>query len=1538
MPTRRRGDAAPSGTVEVCSFSLSSFLVDSLEELARQEEASLEDVLLTGVLCLLHRYSGGAACPLGVLLDGEGVHCTLRVPFDPEMPFDAFVRDVAKTLKREGGARDGDTGSGSPGQCAAAPGLRPAGKPAVLTSLFLGPCEEGRAPASLSAGGLLLAFALSGETVEGALRFDPGVTDGDAVRRLTGHLQTLLGGAAAYSRCRLGRLPLLTKAERQCLLVDGNQTQQALAWTDLVGRFEACAAAAPDAPALVSENRRVTYGELNRRANAIAHYLRDLEVGRNTPVGICLEPSPGAVVALLGVLKAGGTCLPLDPELTPERLVGIARAASPVAIITRAAWRERLTGVSAWLTCLDTDYGFIHGYGGENPGVEIRPDDLACLLYRGGSSEELSGAACRHEAVVNLVSDLGQRCGVGSSAAWMLSGSLMALPALFEIWTPLCFGGALYIQPRLVRENPATFVAWLGKRGITHAHLPEPVLAELEKGGERLPRLQVVLATWQPGGGALLRRLGDVIPGLRIFSGFGRPELSGWAIVEEVVPQEGGVASHPLTGRPIQNAEAFVLDDCMQPVPAGVFGLLYVGGMVLADGFWNQPGATRERFVRHPFSKDPGARLFGAGVRARYGSDGALELESGPLESLAAEELAQDAPAAPEVPEEVSAAPNLSGSDAFLEARLAGHRQTLAEGLTTHLGTELRHVPMLTADEKHQVLVDWQPAPSAALLPLPLALFEAVAEGRPEASAAAGEGAAYRYGGLNSAANQLAHYLRKMGLTKGERVAVCLPCSTERIMAALGVLKAGGVWVPMDPQYPTPYLEFVMHDAGATALITDEKMLYRLDNPPDNTVCLDADWTHIDQHRPDHPCVPLGPGDLACLSYVSGPDGRPAGISLHHGALAHYGDAVRQVYGLTERDSVLVCGGSRFATPPGFELAVLGAGAACGVLGGQNVPSSEQLLQQCGRSGVTVLEIPADSPVPSDTPPASLRLVSLRGDSFSPVVVEGWCSVLGTRGQVRCVFGPEELGGLAAWGGLSKDLRGEARVALRPVHEIRAYAVDKDRRPLPAEAPGELYLCSPHLAAGYHNRPRWTASRFLPHPDGSGSVLFRSGVRARYEPGGAFTLEGRYDRRVSISGNRLELGQLERLLEQHPDVAAAAVRSWDKTDSAPGLAAYVVPGEKARPGDLPGLLARWLTRWLPEALTPGVIVPLQTLPRGVEGKVDYGALPRPPSAPPLVRAAVTPPDSLAVELAHMYEQVLGIPAVGLHDSFFELGGSPRVTEALLDRIESVYHRRVPLLGFCEAPTASQLARALRREKKAPVWRALRPVQTAGHRAPLFFLAPPRMLPPLAPLLGREQPLYSVNVHAWLEGASPFPVRDLATLAHLCLGETEHLGTGPYCFAAYGPDALPAYEMARQAQAEGRHVALLVLIDPWIPEAPEKEETGARASRRRFTWPGRRHAPERASVPAPAAVKGLEAEVLSPAFAHCLRHYHPEPYSGALTVVLSQGSGIEVLAPWQELAEGPLHIHRLPVTAGKEGGPPPIRVLADQLTACLAEAV
>ena len=464
---------------------------------------------------------------------------------------------------------------------------------------------------------LTLSMENTADGLAGVWEYNADIFDKATIARMAGHFQTLLEAIVANPQQKVSSLRLLTEQERHQLLVDWNNTTKEYPSDKCIHQlFEEQVERSPDAEAVLFEDKQLTYRELNQRANCLAHHLRTLGVGPEVLVGICVERSLEMVVGLLGILKAGGAYVPLDPAYPPERLAFMLEDAQVRVLLTQARLVESLPKHQGSIVCLDTDWEIIERQSEENPGCSFTPENLAYVIYTSGSTGKPKGVLVEHSGVSNLATALIRISNVQQNSRVLQFCSLSFDGSVTELVIALLSGATMVMGTRDSLLPGANLIQLLRDFEITTVALLPSVLAVLP--ANELPALQTIIAAGEACSRELVAKWSA---GRRFLNGYGPTECTVCTTIVECTDSKEA----PPIGRPLPNAQIYILDAQKQLVPIGVPGELYIGGVGVTRGYLNRPELTADRFILNPFSKDSGSRLYKTGDLVRYLPDGNIE-------------------------------------------------------------------------------------------------------------------------------------------------------------------------------------------------------------------------------------------------------------------------------------------------------------------------------------------------------------------------------------------------------------------------------------------------------------------------------------------------------------------------------------------------------------------------------------------------------------------------------------------------------------------------------------------------------------------------------------------------------------------------------------------------------------------------------------------------------------------------------------------------------------------------------------------------
>ena len=622
-------------------------------------------------------------------------------------------------------------------------------------------------------------------------------------------------------------------------------------------------------------------------------------------------------------------------------------------------------------------------------------------------------------------------------------------------------------------------------------------------------------------------------------------------------------------------------------------------------------------------------------------------------------------------------------------ARMLEHVERVLEGMVADVRQPVGKLELLSLAEQQQLLEEWNQTwrEYADEVCVPQ-LFEAGAAADPEAIAVICEGEQVTYGELNRRSNQLAHYLREIGVGPEVVVALCVEKSVEMVVGLLGILKAGGAYLPLDPEYPQQRLSFMLDDAAAQVLLTQERLRDKITTAI-RTVSLDSDWHKIVEQPVENPAPDAASENLAYVIYTSGSTGNPKGVMLYHQGLTNRTLTMIDQYGMQRSDRQFQFISLSFDASVEEIFPTLCCGAALVLRRNIKEISAGELLAECGRLGVTKMDLPVsywhqmvdELSQSGSSVPQSLRVLVVGGDSPATEKAKAFGAAVHHPLRVYNAYGPTEATVLTTLYEMpiNQDRLGTlSRIPIgRPINNTRLYVLDADLKLVPTRVFGELFIGGAGLARGYVNAPEFTAEKFVPNPFGAdeGARLYRTGDVVRYLPTGEVEFAGRIDQQVKVRGFRIELSEIENLLLGHPDIAVAAVSIQERA-SVKSLVAYVVPHAGAAVSAIE--LRRYLQQHLPEYMVPALYLILEELPLTPSGKVDRNALPAPTGVElESAHEYVMPQTEIEATLAAIWAKMLGLERVGIHDNFFELGGDSILSIQVISRANQAGLRLSP---------------------------------------------------------------------------------------------------------------------------------------------------------------------------------------------------------------------------------------------------------------------
>jgi amino acid adenylation domain-containing protein len=625
-------------------------------------------------------------------------------------------------------------------------------------------------------------------------------------------------------------------------------------------------------------------------------------------------------------------------------------------------------------------------------------------------------------------------------------------------------------------------------------------------------------------------------------------------------------------------------------------------------------------------------------------------------------------------------------------ARLLQNFEILLGGITADPDAGIERLPLLSETEHCTQLREWNATEELYSKDKCLhQLIEEQCRRQPEKGAVVIDQKQISYAELNERSNMLAHYLRNEGIGPDTFVGICLERSTEMMIGVLGILKAGGAYLPLDPDYPTERLSYMLEDSGAPVVLTQSSLLEKVPAQEKvRIICLDREGEAISKQSSATMDVTYHPKNLAYIIYTSGSTGKPKGVQVPHGAVVNFLTSMSREPGFGKDDVLLA------VTTLSFDIHVLEiflpllVGGRVVIADRETASDGSRLLKTLKESRATVMQ----------ATPSTWRLLlaaGWEGDRNLKVLCGGEAfprdlvkELLPRTGSVWNMYGPTET---TVWSSCYHITDGEGPILIgRPIANTQIYILDRFMQPVPIGVPGELHIGGDGVTRGYLNRAELTEKQFVPDPFRSdpGARLYKTGDLARFRPDGNCEYLSRIDTQVKVRGFRIELGEIESVLSDHPslDKCVAAVREDQPGDVR--LVGYIVPrnGREVAVSDL----RSHLKTKLPDYMVPQHFVELEEFPLTPAGKVDRKNLPAPDGEGSLSATEyVAPRNETEEALATIWQDLIGVSRIGIHENFFDIGGHSLLALQLISQVNQAFHLQLPLRQLFDTPTIAEFA-------------------------------------------------------------------------------------------------------------------------------------------------------------------------------------------------------------------------------------------------------
>lgn len=757
---------------------------------------------------------------------------------------------------------------------------------------------------------------------------------------------------------------------------------------------------------------------------------------------------------------------------------------------------------------------------------------------------------------------------------------------------------------------------------------------------------------------------------------------------------------------------------------------------------------------------------------------------------------------------------------------LEQHFCMLVTGAVENPESTIAQLPLLTQEEKHQQLIEWNSTQVQYPDHISLhGLIEQQVNKTPQQTAVVFESQSLTFTELNSRANQLAHYLISQGVTLETKVGVCMNRSIEMVVSLLAIIKAGGAYVPVDPNYPRARVEFMFGDINSPILLTQSDLVESLPKTDSQVVAVDT--LSLSEFSSKNPDVNIQPENLAYMIYTSGSTGNPKGAMNTHAGICNRLLWMQAEYQLDSSDRILQ------KTPFSFDVSVweffwpMMTGACLVVAKPDGHKDTKYLIDIIKQQGITTLHfVPsmlslfvADNEANQCT---SIKRVICSGEALSYDLQQRFFNCLDTK--LHNLYGPTEAAIDVTYWRCDKNYAANVVPIGKPIANIEIYILDAFMQPVPVGVNGELHIGGIGLARGYHNRDDLTQSKFIPNPFSKdpNAKLYKTGDLVRYLPDGNIDYLQRIDNQVKLRGFRIELGEVEAVICSCEGVREAVVVKQKNTTGDDYLVAYVTRDNKVT--DEASILKEAATK-MPAHCVPSALVVLDNIPLTPNGKVDNKALPSHSFGQTSAENYVPPRSELERKLVGLWCDVLKLEKISITDNFFALGGHSLLAVRLMAAIETELGQKLPLSSLITGPTIEQLAQHI----EAPAtdsWNSLVAIQDKGSQSPLFFIpgggGNVLYFYPLAQQLGNDQPFYGMQAIG-LDGHTA-ALDSVQKMAEETIKSIKSVRPhGPYIIGGHCVGSLIAYEVTQQLLAAGESVERLFVLDAPAPHFSQEKK-------------------------------------------------------------------------------------------------------------------
>ena len=758
--------------------------------------------------------------------------------------------------------------------------------------------------------------------------------------------------------------------------------------------------------------------------------------------------------------------------------------------------------------------------------------------------------------------------------------------------------------------------------------------------------------------------------------------------------------------------------------------------------------------------------------------------------------------------------------------RMGAHLELLLACIVTNPQSRIREIEMLTEVERDKQLVNWNNTvvdyPSVKNIQ---ELFEEQVVHNADAIALVYDAEVLTYSELNARSNQLAHYLLARGVVADGLVGICMNRSLDMVIGILAVLKSGGAYLPIDPNYPQSRIEYMLSDSGVKILLISQQLTPVEYSFKGETISIERDWDLISRQPLTNLDTCVDKTNLMYVIYTSGSTGLPKGVMIDRNALQKQCLVISKKYHLNAGDRVLQFASISF--DPSIEQLFTSLLSGCSAyISNGTIWSAEDLFEFIDKHQLTIVDIPPvywrsildlNDMVYESVTQNSLRLLNFGGDRLFQYNRRKWLNSPFRRAELVNSYGPTEATITALTYGISDDVEEtlENIPIGRPLDNRSVFILDENLSLLPQGVLGELYLGGEGLARGYLNRGGLTAEKFIPNPfSDKGDRLYRTGDIVRYLADGNIEYIGRVDHQVKVRGFRIELGEIESSLLSHECVKESVVLA--RTESGDTrLVGYVVLSSEFDTSEL----REYLKNRLPDYMVPNVLMVVDEFPLTPNGKLDRNALPS-PELGVLTDAYVAPRTDIELTLSQIWSEVLGVDRVGIKDNFFELGGHSLLAVKYISKINAEFGVKLGYSAIFEYSNIEKMAKILCGSDHNMEKSNLVILQSEGQSPPLFLIHPVSgnvfCYNYLAKQLGKKQPVYGIQYSGFYSEMLESSLEELAaSYLKIIISKQKY---GPFRIGGWSIGGLIAYEMVKQLEHKNITDSKLILLDTWAPDS------------------------------------------------------------------------------------------------------------------------